>query len=105
MQFCIYEQKNQTFLMSLIVNMIRSLRYMPKFMRRSQLKYLSNLGSMGYNLILWMHMCSVMVHLAALLQATEETETYGSEFVAAWICIEQIIYLHDYSKIFGCSIP
>jgi len=56
---------------------------MPKFMRRSQLKYLSNLGSMGYNLILWMHMCSVMVHLAALLQATEETETYGSEFVAA----------------------
>jgi len=47
----------------------------------------------------------MMEHLAALLQATEETATYGSDFVAAWIFIEQIIYLRHYSEIFGCSNP
>jgi len=78
---------------------------MPKFMRRSQLICLSHQGGMCYNPILWMLMCSMMEHLAALLQATEETATYGSDFVAAWIFIEQIIYLRHYSEIFGCSNP
>jgi hypothetical protein len=40
----------------------------------------------------------------SMIQATEETAMYGSEFVATRICVEQIIDLRNYFRYIGVPV-